>query len=163
MNQVDSTIGRLRLFLADIEQKEKQLEITRRQFRDQMERVISFALYREASVEQTLSMMAEVHQRSQNAEQLLQHLGRLRARVVAELESLQLTKGIEAAKIELAELESRKADLESRLGAVDAPPGGVDSLGLTSLDELTAEIHRLRSLIHEASERAVQTLAMRKA
>ncbi len=163
VNQVDSAIARLRLFLVDIDQKEKQLQATRRQFRDQMERVISFALYRETGVEQTLSMMVEVNQRSQNAEQVLQHLGRLRARVVAELESLELTKGIEAAKLELAELESQKAEIESRLSAVDIPPGGVESFGLPSLEELTAEIRRLQSLIHEASERAVQQLVQRRA
>lgn len=158
MNQVDVAIARLRLFLADVEQKESQLQRMRRQFRDQMERVISFALYREATVEQTLTMMAEVSQRSQNVEQTLQHLGRLRSRVAAELESLQLTKAIEAAKVELAELESRKAELEARIGGVDLSPGGVEALGLPSLDELTAEIRRLKTYIHEASERAVQSL-----
>lgn len=162
MNQVETSIARLRLSLADIDQQEKQLQTTRRQFRDQMERVISFSLYQETRLEQTLSMMAEVHQRSDSVEQTLRHLGRLRARVVAELESLELTKGIEAAKIELAELENRKAEVEASIVSMDVPPDGIEALGLPSLEELAAEIRRIRTLIQEASVRAVQTLALRR-
>src|SRR5207253_3493203 len=112
VNQGDAAIARLRLFLADIEGKEKQLQAVRRQFRDQMERVIGFALYHEASVDQTISMMGDVNEREREVERMLGHLVRLRDRVQAELESLVLTRGIEAAKAELADLEARKSDLE---------------------------------------------------
>src|SRR5438093_7576204 len=92
VNQGDAAIARLRLFLADIEGKEKQLQAVRRQFRDQMERVIGFALYHEASVDQTISMMGDVNEREREVERMLGHLVRLRDRVQAELESLVLTR-----------------------------------------------------------------------
>jgi phage shock protein A len=151
-------IARLRLFLAEIDGREKDLRTLRRQFRDQMERVITYALYREPSVEQTLTMMADVDHRSVTVEQTLQHLGRLRARVEAELESLQLTKGIEAARIELAELEARKAEIEGSMSAAEVGHGSMQPSELPSLDELAAEIRRLQAQINEASEHAVRTL-----
>jgi hypothetical protein len=159
VNQVDVSIARLRLFLADIDRRERDLRTLRRQFREQMERVITFALYREPSVEQTLTMMGDVDQRGQTVEQSLQYLGHLRARVEAELESLQLTKGIEAAKLELAELEARRAEVAA--AGLDEAAGPQDADGTPTLEELTAEIRRLQALINEASERAVQTLLRR--
>lgn len=158
MGQLDQSIARLRLFLAEIEVREAQVQTMRRQFRDQLERVITFALYRERSLDQTLAMMADIEQRGQATEQMAQQLGRLHARVDAELESLQLTKGVEDAKAELAELEARRAQLEAPLlgltGEAQAP--------LPTIEELEAEIRRLQSLINEASERALQTLAPRR-
>lgn len=156
MNQVDAAIARLRLFLAEIDGREKDLRTLRRQFRDQMERVITYALYREPSVEQTLTMMADVDHRGQTVEQTLQHLGRLRARAEAELESLQLTKGIEAAKIELAELEARKAEIQA--AGSDIQVASLEATQPPALDELTAEIRRLQARINEASEQAVRIL-----
>jgi len=161
VNQADAAIARLRLFLADIEGKEKQLQTMRRQFRDQMERVIGFALYREASVDQTLSMLTDVDEREQAVELTLQHLVRLRDRVRAEIESLELTRGIEAAKLELADLESRKARLEAGATAMESSAGGSEANESPSLEELRAEIRRLQALIHEASDRAIRSLTAR--
>jgi hypothetical protein len=125
-----------------------------------MERVIGFALYHEASVDQTLSMMGDVQERERAAEQMLAHLVRLRDRVQAELESLVLTRGIEAAKVELADLEARKATLEHA-----EPPAAAASVTAASdktLEDLGAEIRRLQSLIHDATDQAVRSLSARK-
>ncbi|MSQ24349.1 MAG: hypothetical protein EXR58_07360 [Chloroflexi bacterium] len=154
MNQLDMSIARLRLLLKEIEAKEKQIQAARRQFRDQLERVINFALYRDPSLDQTLAMMADVDQRSENTEQIGQHLSRLRARVQSELDSLQLTKSFELAKLELAELEARKVALRR----ADSPDSAGAEADVAALD---AEIERLRVLINDASERAVETLARR--
>lgn len=148
------SIARLRLLLKEIEAKEKQIQAARRQFRDQLERVINFALYRDPSLDQTLAMMADVDQRSENTEQIGQHLSRLRARVQSELDSLQLTKSFELAKLELAELEARKVALRQ----ADSPDSAGAEADVAALD---AEIERLRVLINDASERAVETLARR--
>lgn len=148
------SIARLRLLLKEIEAKEKQIQAARRQFRDQLERVINFALYRDPSLDQTLAMMADVDQRSENTEQIGQHLSRLRARVQSELDSLQLTKSFELAKLELAELEARKVALRR----ADSPDSAGAEADVAALD---AEIERLRVLINDASERAVETLARR--
>lgn len=127
----------------------------RRQFQDQQERVISFALYREPSLDQTLAMMADVDQRGESTEQLARYLGRLHARVVAELQSLQLTRNVEDARAELAGLEVRRARLE------DSTASEVAEEGL-SLAEIDAEMRRLQAVIADASARALQTLSARR-
>lgn len=160
VNQLDATIARLRLFLAEIEARERQVQVVRRQFRDQVERVISYALYRDGTLDQTLAMMADVEQRRRDAEELFERLGDLHARVEAELESLQLTKDVEGAKSALAELEARRARLE----AWDEGSQAVRLKGSAylSLEDITAEIRRLRTLINQASERAAQRVVSRK-
>jgi hypothetical protein len=75
-------------------------------------------------------------------------LAAIRKRAENELESLQLTKGIEEAKVLLHELQAKQA----------APIDAADPL---SPAEIQAEIARLRTLINEASERAAQTIARR--
>jgi hypothetical protein len=162
VNQGDAAIARLRLFLADIEGKERQLQVVRRQFRDQMERVVGFALYHEASVDQTVSMMADVEERDQVIERTLGHLLRLRERVQAELESLMLTRGIEAAKAELADLESRRLEIEQRQRAGTVSPGDEAGSDQVALERLDAEMRRLQSLIHEATDQAVRSLSERR-
>lgn len=127
----------------------------RRQFQDQQERVIGFALYREPSLDQTLAMMADVDQRGESTEQLARYLGRLHARVVAELQSLQLTRNVEDARAELAGLEVRRARLE------DSTASEVAEEGL-SLAEIDAEMRRLQAVIADASARALQTLSARR-
>jgi hypothetical protein len=151
VNQGDAVVARLRLFLAAIESREKQLQAVRRQSRDQMERVVGFALYRDATLDQTLAMMSEVDDRVQMADRTLEHLGHLRDRVRAELESLLLTRQIEEAKAQLVDLQVRKTELDPM------------ELGGTTpeLTEVEAEIRRLQALIEEATSQAVRSLSTR--
>jgi hypothetical protein len=71
----------------------------------------------------------------------------IRRKAETELESLQLTKGVEQAKAELAALQRRQADAEG--GAAPAP------------SDLSEEIQRLQNLINEASDRAARSLERR--
>ena len=93
--------------------------------------------------------MAEIQQRIAAAEGTLRDLGLVRARAERELESLQLTKRIEAAKTELKELMTRQHELE-QAGTVG-----------TDADEIGAQIRHLRQQINEASEQAARTLGKR--
>ena len=68
-----------------------------------------------------------------------------RERAEFELESLQLTKGIEEAKVLLQDLQARQA-------------GSVETADALSPAEIQAEIARLRALINEASERAAKNI-----
>src|SRR5439155_5816929 len=111
VNQLDLSIARLRLFLVEIESRAGQVHTLQRQLRDQLERVIGFALYKEPTLDRTLNLMADVEQRAEATEQLAQRLGRLETRVRAELESLQLTRDVQNAKSELAHLEAQRAQL----------------------------------------------------
>jgi hypothetical protein len=149
VQKIDVTIARLRLLLADVTAKEQQYAGVRQQFRDQLRRAIEYSIYGDNSLDGTLGLMAEIQQRIADAEGTLRDLGLVRARAERELESLQLTKRIEAAKSELQELMARQHELEQ-----------AGTLG-TAGEELGAQIRQLRQQINEASEQAARTLGRR--
>ena len=112
MLKIDVTIARLRLLLADVTAREQQYTTVRQQFRDQLRRAVEYSIYGDSSLDGTLGLMAEIQQRIEAAEGTLRDLALIRARAERELESLQLTKRIEAAKAELQELTARQRELE---------------------------------------------------
>ena len=148
MQKIDITIAKLRLLLADVMAKEHQLTAMRQQFRDQLRKAIEFSVYGDASLDATLGLMGEVQQRVATTEAALRDIGLIRTRAERELQSLQLTKRIEAARSELNGLLARQAELRS---------GGVGEGGR----ELGAQIERIRQRINEASEQAAKTLDRR--
>jgi hypothetical protein len=149
VQKIDVTIARLRLLLADVTAKEAQYTGVRQQFRDQLRRAVEFSVYGDTSLDGTLGLMAEIQQRITAAEGTLRDLGLVRARAERELESLQLTKRIEAAKTELQELIARQQKLEEA-----GTPG-------TEGEEIGAQIRLLRQQINEASEQAARTIGRR--
>jgi hypothetical protein len=149
VQKIDVTIAKLRLLLADVSAKEQQYTGVRQQFRDQLRRAIEYSIYGDGSLDGTLGLMAEIQQRIVSAEGTLRDLGLVRARAERELESLQLTKRIEAAKAELRQLMARQSELEQ--GGVPAPTD----------EPLGEQIRQLRQQINEASEQAARTLAKR--
>lgn len=149
MQKIDVTIARLRLLLADVAAREEQYGAMQRQFRDQLRRAIEYSVYGDAPLDGTLGMMSEVQQRIAQAEAALRDLTLVRAKAEKELESLQLTKRIEAAKKELQDLLSRQAALD-----------GEASTGAAGQD-LGEQIQRLRQQINQASEQAAKTISGR--
>jgi len=149
VQKIDVTIAKLRLLLADVSAKEAQYNLVRQQFRDQLRKAVDYSVYGDASLDGTLSLMGEIHQRMADAEATLRDLGLIRARAERELESLQLTKRIEAAKDELRKLQERQAALDR--------DGSNGSAG----EELGEQIRQLRQQINEASEQAARTLGRR--
>ncbi len=149
MQKIDITIARLRLLLADVTAKEQQYTGARHQFRDQLRKAVEFSIYGDNSLEASLGSMAEIQQRITAAEGALRDLALVRARAERELESLQLTKRIEAAKTELQDLLARQRKLE------EAGTLGADG------EELGSRIRELRQQINEASEQAARTLGRR--
>jgi hypothetical protein len=142
LKKIDLTIARLRLLLADLTAREAALEEQRRTCREQHHKLITFSMYGDSSLDSVLAMLADVQERLNHVEATSKSLAAIRNRAENELESLQLTKGIEEAKVLLLELQAKQA------GAVDAA-------------EIQAEIARLRQLINEASERAAKTIGRR--
>ena len=149
MQKIDVTIAKLRLLLADVMAKEDQLGLLRQQFREQVRKAVDYSVYGDSSLDGTLGLMSEIQQRLAATEGALRDLGLVRARAERELESLQLTKRIEAAKTELNGLLARQGELEAE--------GALGSAGV----ELSEQIHRLRQQINEASEQAAKTLERR--
>ena len=147
MQTLDVMIARLRLMLADIAAKEAQLQGLQQQYREQRNKVVGYCLYSETSLETSLGLMGDIAERLRDTEATLEHLAIIRRKAETELESLQLTKGVEQAKAELAALQRRQADAEG--GATPAP------------SDLSEEIQRLQNLINEASDRAARSLERR--
>ncbi|HEY1292517.1 MAG TPA: hypothetical protein VGJ60_05430 [Chloroflexota bacterium] len=138
LKKIDITIARLRLLLADVASRERGLEDQRRVCREQQNKLVTFCMYGDGSLDSVLAMLADVQERVTHIEATAQSLAAIRKRAEFELESLQLTKGIEEAKVLLQQLQARPA-------------------ALTDV-ETQAEIARLQALINEASERAGQNI-----
>ena len=150
LKKLDLTIARLRLMLADVTARETALEDQRRTCRDQREKLITFSMYGDSSLDSVLSMLDDVDERLAQIESKARSLAAVRKRAADELESLQLTKGVEEAKVLLSELQARQAE-------------PVGSPGALSPEEIQAEIARLQALINEASERAAKSLRLQRA
>ena len=149
MQKIDVMIAKLRLLLADVAAKEAQYTTVRQQFRDQLRRAVEYSVYGDSSLDGTLGLMAEIQQRIASAEGTLRDLTLIRTRAERELESLQLTRRIEAAKTELQQLVTRQHELEQA--------GTLGSDG----EDLGEQIRLLRQQINEASEQAARTLSKR--
>ena len=149
MQKIDVTIAKLRLLLADVTAKEAQYTAVRQQFRDQLRKAVEYSIYGDSSLDGTLGLMAEIQQRITDAEGTLRDLDLIRKRAERELESLTLTRRIEAAKTELQQLLNRQTELE------EAGSDGAER------EELGAQIRQLRQQINEASEQAARTLGRR--
>jgi hypothetical protein len=148
LKKIDLTIARLRLLLADVTAREAALEQQRRTCRDQHNKLINFSMYGDSSLDSVLSMLADVQERLTHIEATAESLAAIRKRAKTEVESLQLTKSIEEAKVRLHELQARQA------GTLHVADG-------LSPAEIEAEIHSLQIMINEASDRAAQTLGPR--
>jgi hypothetical protein len=135
----------MRLLLADIAAKEAQLETLRQQYRDQRTKVIGYTLYSETSLETSLGLMRDIGERLRETESTLEHLALVRRKAESELESLQLTRGVEQAKAELAALQLHQGD----------------NGDASTRSAVADEIRRLQNLINEASERAARTIESR--
>ena len=138
LKKIDLTIARLRLLLADITAREAALEDQRRTFRDQHHKLITFGLYGDSTLDSVLAMLEDVQERLAALDVRSKSLAAIRGRAEIELESLQLTKGIEEAKVLLHELQARQS------GPMDPA--------------LQAEIARLQLMINEGSERAAKSI-----
>ena len=145
LKKLDLTIARLRLLLADVTAREAALQDQRRTCRDQHDKLITFCMYGDTNLDTVLSMLGDVEERQAGVEATARALAAIRKRAENELESLQLTKGIEEAKTLLNELQAQQAA----------------GRGALSPDEIQAEISRLQALINEASERAARTITRR--
>jgi low affinity Fe/Cu permease len=148
LKKLDLTIARLRLLLADVTAREASLEEQRRTCREQHNKLVTFSMYGDSTLDSVLAMMADVQERLSHLEATSKSLAAIRTRAENELESLQLTKGIEEAKVLLAELQAKQA-------------AAIETADALSPEEIQAEIARLRQLINEASERAAQTIGRR--
>ncbi len=120
MREIDRRIASLRLRLAEVSAREDQLKALQRQFKGQLEKVTEYAVYDRGDLDAALAAAEEVEARLRQTESTLRHLGIIRARGQEELDALLLTRSIEVAKTDLAELEERLREMEAELERVRA-------------------------------------------
>src|ERR1700686_3780531 len=114
LKKIDLTIDRLRLLLADITAREAALGEQRRTCTEQYNKLVTFSLYGDSSLDSVLAMLADVQERLSHIEAKTPSQATIRKRAGNELKPLQLTKGIEEAKVLLHELQAKQA------GPIDA-------------------------------------------
>lgn len=139
VSQLEKAMANLRIGLAEMENKEAQLDAQISQFRQQLRRVPRQAMYGQASLDASLAAMGEIEERLADAEAVLRRLLRIKASATQELESLVLLKQVDEARTTLADLKRR--------GEVD--------------EETATEIRRLEVFIAEGSKRAEQAITAR--
>ena len=107
MPEMMKAMSKLRMALASIRDKERELDGLRRQFQRQLARTRTHAIYGASSLDAALGIMDEVQERLDNVETRRQHLDSIKKRAQEELAALELTNKIERAKAELGALKAR--------------------------------------------------------
>jgi chromosome segregation ATPase len=145
MVEMNQAMARLRLVLAEINQRVTQVEQQVRQFRLQERRLPRQAIYGRAPLDLSLSAMGEVEERLADALANQRRLLSIKKRAEEELKALEVTRQVEDAKSTLSALrQDSKAT------------GGPN-------EEAAAEMRRLEQFIAEYSkvaERAITDMAM---
>ena len=124
----------LRISLAEIQNKEQQLDSLVNQFRAQLRRLPRQVIYGKTSLGASLSALAEIEERLADALATRRRLLTIKKAAREELEALELIKRVDEARRSLADLRSRWN-----------PDGDEETL---------AEIRRLEQFIAEHSKRA---------
>ncbi len=159
MQEIDRRMAMLRLMLADITAREAQSRENERQLRGQHQRIIDFAVQRNAGVGNALALLAETEARQAQEAMTLRHLGELRRRVQGELDALLLTRSVSDARQRLAELSARREKLVSAGAASQETADAPEASPSQEMAAIDAEMAELKKLIADASESAARAIA----
>ena len=141
-SQLQSTLATLRMSLAEIQDKERQLDARISQFRTQLRRLPRQVVYGNTGLDASLSAMGEIEERLADVVDSRRRLLEFKRAVEEELEALGLIKQVDEARHQLQALRQRV-----RLSGEDP--------------DSRAEIRRLESFIAEHSKRAEQAITAR--
>ena len=141
-SQLQSTLATLRMSLAEIQDKERQLDARISQFRTQLRRLPRQVVYGNTGLDASLSAMGEIEERLADVVDSRRRLLEFKRAVEEELEALGLIKQVDEARHQLQALRQR------------VRASGEDP-------ESQAEIRRLESFIAEHSKRAEQAITAR--
>ncbi|CAI8031169.1 hypothetical protein GBAR_LOCUS17687 [Geodia barretti] len=108
-------MANLRIGLAEMENKEAQLDAQISQFRQQLRRVPRQAMYGQASLDTSLAAMGEIEERLVDAEAVRRRLLQIKASASQELEALIVLKQVDEARTKLAGLKRSGATDDSTL------------------------------------------------
>ena len=150
MHKLDLNIVRLKLLLAEVNAKRETLTATRRQYEDQINRLVDITIHEDSGVDRTLGMILDVDTRLQEVARQQHYLELVGDKARRELDSLQLTKLIEETRAQLALLRQRQREEDTN--------ARVDEEGV---DHVAQEIRRLEEIITVASGVAVKSISSR--
>ena len=142
MREIDKTIAKIKLVLADLAAREAHMESLRVQLQTQLSRLPRFALYGNSEPESVLSMMSDVESRLAEIDGDLRRIGWLRRTAEEELETLEITRRIDQQRERLDSLRAQSAEEQS--------------------EEARAEIHQLEQSISADSERAAKRILVHR-
>ena len=134
-SQLQNAMANLRLSLAEIKDKERQLDEMISQFRTQMRRLPRQVIYGGIGLDASLAAMGEIEERLDDAVAIRRRLLAIKKTATQELEALELVKRVDETRRSLQELRQRITEF------------GEDA-------ESLAEIRRLEQFITEHSKRA---------
>ena len=109
VSQLEKAMANLRIGLAEMENKESQLDAQISQFRQQLRRVPRQTMYGQASLETSLAAMGEIEERLVDAEAVRRRLLQIKASASQELEALIVLKQVDEARTKLAGLKRSHA------------------------------------------------------
>ena len=118
VSQLEKAMANLRIGLAEMQNKEEQLDAQISQFRQQLRRVPRQAMYGQASLDASLAAMGEIEERLTNAEAVRRRLLQIKASATQELEALVVLKQVDEAKTKLSSLKRSRATDEETLAEI---------------------------------------------
>ncbi len=142
-SQLQSVMATLRISLAEIQNKESQLDALVNQFRTQLRRLPRQVLYGKTGLDSSLSAMGEIDERLEDALATRRRVLAIKKSALEELQALELVKQVDEARHTMQSLHQK------------ARSSGEDAEG-----ENAAEINRLEAFIAEHSKRAEQAITM---
>jgi len=140
ISQLEQAMATLRLGLAEMCNKEDQLDAQISQFQTQLRRVPRQVVYGQTSLDSSLAAMGEIEERLEDAVANRRRLLEIKKTATQELEALQLLKRVDEARSQLAILKT------------NATPDDGDA---------QLEIRRLEEFIAASSRQAEQAITER--
>ena len=138
-SQLQKAISTLRISLAEIQDKERQLDSMISQFRTQLRRLPRQVIYGGTSLDSSLAAMGEIDERLADALARRRRLLAIKKSAIEELQALELVKQVDEARRSLQEANQRV-----RVSGED--------------EETMAEIQQLEGFIAEHSKRAERAI-----
>ena len=106
ISQLEQAMATLRLSLAEMRNKEDQMDALVNQSQTQLRRLPRQAVYGQMSLEMSLTAMGEIEERLDDAVANRRRLLAIKDTAAQELEALQLLKRVDEARSKLAELKN---------------------------------------------------------
>ena len=139
-SQLETAMATLRLGLAEIRNKEEQLDAQISQFQTQLLRLPRQVVYGQTSLDSSLTAMGEIEERLEDVVANRRRLLAIKKTATQELEALELLKRVDEARSQLAELKR------------NGPAAGED---------VQTEVRQLEKFIADSSRQAEQAITER--